>query len=1404
MKKALFFAGLAAAALSFSACNKETSVSWLDATPMKVVLSTAETRTTTDGIHTSWAEGDKINVIHAEAGTTEYKNDTPYQDGKTYPFVVSDAEAGTFTGKLMGGDLEADKSYDWYFFYPYSSYIVSPVNSSTSGGYAYIGGRSDQSQTQTGNNSKTHLAGGNSAACFPLYGVKKNVPAGEQPAATMKHIASAVAVTVKNETDEPITISQVEFTAPENIVGQFYISFDQETPTFENQKYSAATASLTVKEGTAIAKGATATFYIGIKPFTAKAGDKLSLKITTTAEKVVEKELTLPSSVEFKPGLIKTLNVSFDKGQDVETQSLAEIKELETGADVHTQEVLVVAKYAQGIMLGQEGVYLLAYNKDGVDANVGDIVKVSGKMGAYTNNNNGKSYPQITGPEVTFISGDNPVVLPEPKVLTTLDGYDQIYPELIQYTGTLAVSGSYYNVTVPGSTNVGSIQYPLNPDEVKAFDKKVVTVTGFFVGMSGNKFYVNTMLTSIEESSANAFDVAEREISVPATATSAEIQVTGNVDWTVDPQDGILSADPLSGTGEGTVTVTFAANTDTSNPKEYTVFIRTEAEGVEDEIPVIITQAAAAEGVTIFWNDYADWGLELDGEGKIIDQETISLTCGDYLVTMSKDAGKTNPTVNLTYKDARAYAKAKVTVKNTKNVYMKKVVFNISVAGLKRLAPITASVGTVADQATGDNTVTWTGEATEVTFTVGEKAEYGSDGASAAGQLDFDSINVIEGGQAPAKILESISVEGAKTDFVVGDAFTFGGVVTATYNDGSTKDVTASAHIEEPDMTTAGEKTVNVTYTEGGITQATSYKITVTADSGDDPVFVKVTSTSDLVSGKYLIVNETASVAMTDAVDEAGNKIAVTISNDKIAATTETRAVAFTFTATNGAFKGANGKYLAHSGSTNGIKPSDDPSENTVTFSEGNALITAPDNYFIQYNKSSGQERFRYYKNAQGDGAVQLYKLINDGGEPPVEATLESISLSGQRTSYFVGDAYALDGTVTAHYSDGSTKNVTSSASVPTPPDMSTTGTKEVTVSYTEGEITKTANYSITVSASASHAGTAEDPFTVTEAVTTTMALGLGNTSADAYYTKGIVSQVDEVSAEHGNATYFISDDGSTTGQFEVFRGKYIGNIDFSDASQLQVGDEVVVYGKFTYYKNTSTPEIAQGNYITSLKRDGAQVYALNASAAQTSVGAAATTVKVNVYGNVSWTASVTGGATLDASTGSGMGSFNVSIPENTSTESGKTYTVTVSGTGVPAVTITISQSKKETAGEGVTVTVGKDYLAANKDGSLDSVISYTNDTDYGGNSVTELRVYKGKKFTVTASGGHLIKSIKITCTKNGTTKEGPGCWGTGAPEGYTFESDGPHGTWTGSASSVVFTAKDNQVRITELTVTYE
>ena len=77
--------------------------------------------------------------------------------------------------------------------------------------------------------------------------------------------------------------------------------------------------------------------------------------------------------------------------------------------------------------------------------------------------------------------------------------------------------------------------------------------------------------------------------------------------------------------------------------------------------------------------------------------------------------------------------------------------------------------------------------------------------------------------------LASIAVSGTyKTSFYVGDTFTHdGAIVTASYENGSSRAVTASATFSDPDMSSAGVKTITVSYTENAVTKTTTYDITV-------------------------------------------------------------------------------------------------------------------------------------------------------------------------------------------------------------------------------------------------------------------------------------------------------------------------------------------------------------------------------------------------------------------------------------------------------------------------------------------------------------------------------------------------------------------------------------------------
>ena len=93
-------------------------------------------------------------------------------------------------------------------------------------------------------------------------------------------------------------------------------------------------------------------------------------------------------------------------------------------------------------------------------------------------------------------------------------------------------------------------------------------------------------------------------------------------------------------------------------------------------------------------------------------------------------------------------------------------------------------------------------------------------------------------------------------------------------------------------------------------------------------------------------------------------------------------------------------------------------------------------------------------------------------------------------------------------------------------------------------------------------------PFTIPEAIEYCMAGG-----TEDVYVKGIVSKTVEFSAQYGNVTFWISDDGQYLGDpghdFEVYRARWFGGRNWQEGDvEAQVGDEVVIYGQLSKYKN--------------------------------------------------------------------------------------------------------------------------------------------------------------------------------------------------------------------------------------------
>lgn len=324
-----------------------------------------------------------------------------------------------------------------------------------------------------------------------------------------------------------------------------------------------------------------------------------------------------------------------------------------------------------------------------------------------------------------------------------------------------------------------------------------------------------------------------------------------------------------------------------------------------------------------------------------------------------------------------------------------------------------------------------------------------------------------------ALTVTSIDISGYTTTFKVGDTFSFGGTVTANYNNGSSADVTNQATFSGYNMSTAGNQTITVSF--GG--QSTTYQIVVSDSGGatDTTEYSLINSTDDLEVGKsYIITNGTSgTVKAISTASNANNRKTTnaTVSDSKI--TRGSSIMSFTLGGSSGAwtfetenYAGTSG-YLASaaSGNYNYLRVISTAGTATISFSGDEAVINIGPHTSrtqIRYNTS---DLFACY--SSGQNAVYLWKAVT----PKV---LDSISINTKnvQTTFTVGDTFNYTGlVVTANYTD-STSATVSPTNVSTP-DLSSTGNKTVTVTYTENAVSKTAQYNVTVNSTPSISWTA-------------------------------------------------------------------------------------------------------------------------------------------------------------------------------------------------------------------------------------------------------------------------------------------------------------------------------------------
>ena len=181
--------------------------------------------------------------------------------------------------------------------------------------------------------------------------------------------------------------------------------------------------------------------------------------------------------------------------------TITEILALDKGAEFTAQECLVVAKTTKGVVVSDGAKAVYAYGTQVDNVNIGDKIVFAGKKTVY---NGVHELESLSGVEVK--STGNAVTYPDPKDITAeVTTYTNTEAEYVSLTGQLAVSGNYYNLTIEGvdsATKMGSIVYPIAALNAADFDGKVITVTGYYNGLSGSNKYVNVIATKIEEPEA--------------------------------------------------------------------------------------------------------------------------------------------------------------------------------------------------------------------------------------------------------------------------------------------------------------------------------------------------------------------------------------------------------------------------------------------------------------------------------------------------------------------------------------------------------------------------------------------------------------------------------------------------------------------------------------------------------------------------------------------------------------------------------------------------------------------------------------------------------------------------------------------------------------------------------------
>ena len=374
----------------------------------------------------------------------------------------------------------------------------------------------------------------------------------------------------------------------------------------------------------------------GVADYTKVAASAVAESFTVEVAELVEE-----STYEYRAYAVKGEETTYGEVKTFTTAAAEEEDPTTPIASVelngtYTVKGVVTALSARGFILTDESGSIFYYNAS-YKANyvVGQELTVTGKISQY---NKGL---QIDGTSATIVEGEvvgyeypTPATADAAAIDAFIANTANRFATYVELTGDLEISGNYYNVTVAGTKNMGSIYYPTNDIKAALATGTNITIKGYAIAVSGGKYYnmvvseatTNYVIPKITPASTSMSFVAEGE------AKTNELTVAGQGELLLFAKS---SDEHFTATIEGTtLTVTAAENT-TTEAKSATVTVYMAASADAEAVAsaeIACSQAAPSTG------DEGDEPTTPTEKSYVKVTSAADITAGQYLIVYEAGA----------------------------------------------------------------------------------------------------------------------------------------------------------------------------------------------------------------------------------------------------------------------------------------------------------------------------------------------------------------------------------------------------------------------------------------------------------------------------------------------------------------------------------------------------------------------------------------------------------------------------------------------------------------------------------------------------------------------------------------------------------------------------------------------